>query len=744
MKYIIEHDYDRDSRNLVGGKALSLYELQNTDVNIPEFFVLSTNAYRKFMEESNIGDIKETISNSNSIEKASEKIRHKILESSMRAEVKQAIINSYKELLEESTHKFVAVRSSATAEDMDEASFAGQQETYLNVSKEEELIEMIKSCWASLFTERAILYREQHDIDHEKVDMAVIVQTMIDADLSGVMFSESPMSGKNKMTIEASWGIGEAIVSGEVTPDKYTINKETDETSVSLSDKKHMMSMSHDSDLKSVSSEKRERRTLSDEQITELRNICRKIEQYYDKPQDIEWAIENGTTYILQSRPVTAISDSNTNQTDREEDKKLTEGIGASPGRASGTVKIAETSRKADNISEGDILVTDMTTPDMVPAIERAEAVITDEGGVTSHASIVSRELGVPAVVGTQEGTKILDEGDSVLVDGDMGTVIADSEVNNVNTDPIDEVKPDTPVKPMTATQVKVNVSLPQSAERAAATGADGVGLLRIEHLVLSMEQTPQSFVEEKGESKFIDTLSDGIQTVAEEFYSRPVRVRTLDAPTDEFRELKGGDREPDECNPMMGCRGIRRSFDNLDIFRCQLEAFKKLYDKGYDNIEVLFPLINDAEDIKRIKQEMEDSGLPPQKTDWGVMIETPSSVVQVDKILDENPDFVSFGTNDLTQYTLAVDRNNELVSHRFDELHPSVVTMMKDVVEKCREENTDISICGEAASKSDMISELVNSGITSFSVNIDAVRDVQHDVKRIEQRMMLDEILDS
>jgi len=302
-------------------------------------------------------------------------------------------------------------------------------------------------------------------------------------------------------------------------------------------------------------------------------------------------------------------------------------------------------------------------------------------------------------------------------------------------------VRPETPVKPMTATEVTVNVSIPDAAERAAATGADGVGLLRLEHMILSLGKTPERFVETEGVDAYVSEIVDGVRGVAEEFYPRPVRARTLDAPTDEFRGMEGGDAEPDEHNPMLGYRGIRRSLDRPELFAHELAAFRKLYEMGYDNVGIMFPLVNDAEDVLQARRLLEDAGIDPEKRSWGVMIETPASALSVAEMAEAGIDFASFGTNDLTQYTLAVDRNNEQVADRYDELHPAVLELISEVIATCREHGVATSICGQAGSKPRMVRHLVDAGVTSISANIDAVRDVQHEVKRVEQKLLLDSV---
>lgn len=743
MENVIQIPHKKISRENAGGKAMSVNELSKIDVNVPSAIVITTEAYRKHLNSLQFEDIDEYLSEGD-IGKKSSKLRDKILNKKVSDEVSKDILESYDNSFSEGSR--VAVRSSATSEDMEDSSFAGQQDTYLNIKKD-NLVRKVKECWSSLFTERACLYRDEHKISHEESEMAVLVQQMVDAELSGVMFTNNPLNGDDELTIESAWGLGEGVVSGEVTPDRYIIDGETGDINIKdLSTKRKMFEWDgSETTVSEVPDSKKEVETLDEDKIRMLWESANNILEHYGEPQDVEWAIYENNLYILQSRPITSIKDNMTENNEQNDSGEIVvEGLGASPGKQSGEVRLVNQIDETDRVSGGDILVTEVTTPDMVPAMQRAEAVITDEGGMTSHAAIVSRELGVPAIVGTTKATDSLENGDVVTVDADKGVVRRGGQSDTeLPEDELDELRPDTPVTPMTATEVKVNVSLPQAAERAAATGADGVGLLRLEHLILSLEQTPDSYIEKNGEDKFIEKLVEGIQRVAEEFYARPVRIRTLDAPTDEFRELEGGDSEPIEDNPMLGHRGIRRSLDSEMVFRCQLEAYKRLRNIGYDNVEIMFPLINDADDVDDIIQHMKSVGIPPKNTRWGVMIETPSSAIQIDEITDRPVDFVSFGTNDLTQYTLAVDRNNERVSDRFDETHNSVVTLVKNVIEVCREKNVDSSICGEAASKSMMIEELVESGVTSVSVNIDAVRDVQHEIKRKEQRLVLDDVID-
>ena len=752
-------DVRSDDLAAVGGKAASLGEMTSADLPVPPAFIVTADTYRSFIEDTGIEDelfdiVDVDSDDSKALAAAADDAQQLIRETEIPEKQREGILEAYDRIGENAA---VAVRSSATAEDLPDASFAGQQETFLNVTRE-DLLEKVRECWASLFTQRAIYYRQEQGFDDTTVDIAVVVQEMVDADKSGVMFTSHPSTGAPVVTIEAAWGLGEAVVSGAVTPDNYVIDRATAEIKEeTVADKKVMHVRDDDTGEtveRKVPDDKRGQRVLSEDELDALLELGEEIEEYYGDPQDVEWAVHDGEVYVLQSRPITTISEGASesgvadggegvtaaNGDDSGDNEIVLSGLGASPGRASGTVSIVRKLDQLDKVSEGDIIVAEMTTPDMVPAMKRASGIITDEGGMTSHAAIVSRELGVPAVVGAEHATERLDDGQLVTIDGEKGTIESGAETEE-RRDAVEEVRPDTPVKPMTATEVKVNVSIPDAAERAAATGADGVGLLRIEHMILSLGKTPERYIDDHGVDEYVEQIVDGVRGVAEEFYPRPVRVRTLDAPTDEFRQLKGGDDEPIEHNPMLGYRGIRRSLDRPDVFAHELRAFRKLYDMGYDNVEIMFPLVNDAEDVIQARDQLEEAGIDTSKRNWGVMIETPAAALTVDEMAEAGIDFASFGTNDLTQYTLAVDRNNEQVADRYDELHPAVLELISEVIGTCREHDVSTSICGQAGSKPRMVKHLVNEGVTSISANIDAVRDVQHEVKRTEQKLLLDSV---
>ncbi len=423
-----------------------------------------------------------------------------------------------------------------------------------------------------------------------------------------------------------------------------------------------------------------------------------------------------------------------------DDDEVLCTGLGASPGTNTGIARVLDGHGDVDRVDEGDVIVTEMTMPEMVPAMKRAAGIVTDEGGITSHAAIVSRELGVPAVVGSGNATSAIENGEYIAVDGERGRITPATESAETTTETETTTTPERPSAPATtSTGVKVNVSIPEAAERAAATGADGVGLLRCEHIILGMQKTPRKYVNDHGEEAFVEAMAEEVIKVADPFYPRPVQARTLDAPTDELAELEGGSEEPHEHNPMLGWRGVRRSLDEPELTKLELRAFKRVYEQGYDNLRVMFPLPNDPSDVAEARELMREVGISPDDRTWGAMIETPASVRQIDAIIETGIDFVALGTNDLVQYILAVDRNNGQVADRFDELHPSVLDAVSEVIEACNEHGVETTITGQAGSKPEMARFLVQEGISSVSANIDAVDTVREVIDRAEREMLLE-----
>ncbi|MHC1593743.1 MAG: phosphoenolpyruvate synthase [Methanotrichaceae archaeon] len=743
------NEVGKDDVSIVGGKGASLGEMINVGAPVPDGFAVTAPAFRHFIDRSGIADdlfasLKVDVNDPDALNRAERDAKSIIFNAEVPPDIEKAVKDRYLELCErEGEEVFVAVRSSATAEDLPDASFAGQQDTFLNMRGADQVFEAVVKCWASLYGARAIFYRVEQGFDHEKVNISVTVQKMVNSEKSGVMFSSHPSTGEPEVMIEAAWGLGETVVSGSVSPDNYVVEREEMKILSKTIATKDIMAVRDPKtgktiDAKPVPSEMRDKQVLSENEMLELAEQAVVLEKHYGIPQDIEWAFENDEMFILQSRPITTISSGTKAEETGGDGKILVTGLGASPGLVSGKVKVITGSKELDKVKEGDIMVTVMTTPDMVPAMTRAAAIVTDEGGMTCHAAIVSRELGCPAVIGTKIGTEKLSDGMLITVDGRKGLVYEGRlEAAKEKASAAAAVSV-VAQKLITATEVKVNVSIPEAAEQAAATMADGVGLLRVEHVILGLGEHPHKFIEEGREEEYIGELVKGIKTVADAFYPKPVWVRTLDAPTDEFRGLEGGEIEPHEHNPMLGWRGIRRDLEETDHFRMELRAFKKLHELGLTNVGIMLPLVQHVSELIRAKEIMREEGMDLEKIDLGIMVETPGAALSIEDFIAEGIDFASFGTNDLTQYTLAVDRNNENVAGLFSELHPAILKQIEYVVDKCNEAGVTTSICGQAGSYPEMVKRLVEIGITSISANIDAVEVVRETVARAERIIML------
>ncbi|MHA1606876.1 MAG: phosphoenolpyruvate synthase [Candidatus Freyarchaeota archaeon] len=639
------------------------------------------------------------------------------------------------------------------------ASFAGQQDTFLNVTRD-ELVSSVRRCWSSLFTPRAIAYREEKGFSHEEVSIGVAIQEMVDAKAAGVMFTIHPVTGeRNKILIEANWGLGEAVVSGAVTPDTYVVDKETFE----IIDK-HIVTkkVEYVRDPKTgktvhaeVPPERQNIPALTDEEIKALAKYALQIEQHYRTPQDIEWAVDkDGRIFILQARPETVHSAGGIQAQvleAAEEREVLVRGLPVSPGLGAGKVKVILDAKDIDKVKEGDILVTKMTTPDWVPAMKKAAAIVTDEGGYTCHAAIVSRELGVPCIVGTGNATEVLANVEEVTVDGGKGLVY-----RGIIKEAAEEVVPTAAVTYAivpTATKIYVNLSIPEIADKVAReTRADGVGLLRAEHMMVTIGKHPRKLIEEGGDQLMVDSFAEGIRKVAEAFYPGPVVYRFLDFKPDEFLALEGGEKYELEAghvgpNPMIGYRGQYRYVKEPDIFRLECKAIRKVRDEfGLKNVWVMLPFVRDIEIFRKVKEIMKQEGLDPEKDPdfklW-IMVEVPSSVLLIDKFCEEGINGVSFGTNDLTMLILGVDRNDASVQEIYDERNLAVLRAIAYTIKICKKYGVTTSICGQAPSVyPDYLEFLVRMGATSISVNPDAVQRTREMVARIEQKILMEKAL--
>lgn len=745
MEYVISLDQvSKNDIKKVGGKGSNLGEIINMHIPVPKGFAVTTAAFDRLIDLYNLEHkVEQTLEIMNpedteTLLQASAQIKEMILSCDMPEEIKSKVIEAYKSLLDSDIVRggeidllpLVAVRSSATAEDLPTASFAGQQATFLNIRGEDELLESIKKCWASLYEPRAIFYRAKHGF--VKASIAVIVQKMIDSEKSGVMFTVDPTTGENEVLIEAVWGLGESIVGGEVSPDSYTVNKDLEIIDVQISNKTkmRMRDYSYDTTVEvAVPQVKINQQVLTKEEILELVKYGLRLEQHFSVPQDIEFAIWQGKITILQTRAITTKA-----KVSRKAGvvvgNQILRGIGASPGAASGKVRIVKEKRDVLKIQSGDIIVTTMTTPDLVPSMSKSSAIITDLGGRTCHAAIVSREMGIPAIVGTQQATKILKEGQEVTVDAYSGTVYQGTfEIASG----IGKVAEE-PRAIATKTKVKVNLAFAKRLQEIAPK-ADGVGLLRIELMIAQFSVHPAKLLKRGRQEEYTKILIDGIRPIAKAFNPKPVWVRTLDARSDEFRNLEGGEEEPQEDNPMLGWHGIRRSLDEPELLRSEFRAIKKLNEEGLTNLHIMLPFVISGEEVRRAKEIAHDVSLQAT-TKIGIMVETPASVMIIEDLCKEGISFASFGTNDLTQLTLGIDRNNARLAKYSSSFHPAVLRSMKQVIDVCNRYGVETSICGESGSSPEMARILVEYGIKSVSCNMDAIDTIRKVVHQKEQEL--------
>lgn len=750
---------------LVGGKGANLGELVQTGIPVPPGFAVTAKAYFDFIHSHRLDKkIRSLLNNLNPedtkrLNAASKILKEIILKLPFPPGLKKEITRFYQQLYtKEARGLFVAVRSSATAEDLPTASFAGQQSTFLNIYTAPKLIKAVQYCWASLFEARSIYYRQINKFNHLKVGIAVVIQSMVQSDRSGVMFTIDPTNNdKETAVIDAGYGLGEAIVSGSITPDRYLVDKKTlriKERNVNRQTWKIVKVKDANQHIR-IPQSLQEKQKLSDEEIIELTHYAVKIEDHYQKPQDTEWAIDDlGKIYFVQSRPVTTttkklvVSSEEGLARPRDNAEILVKGAAASFGLGYGPVKIIHSPADIDKVAKGDVLVTEMTNPSFVPAMHRAAAIVTDTGGVTSHAAIVSRELGIPCVVGAGTATHQLKNGQIVTVDGAGGVVykgrfssklMASSKLEIGTKDKM----LDRQEIPITATKVYVNLAEPELAQKTASLPADGVGLLRAEFIVAGLGKHPRAMVKSGQAHQYVRALSGGMRTIARAFYPRPVVYRSTDFKSNEYRALKGGYRfEPQEENPMIGYRGCFRYLKEPDLFRLELEAIKIVREK-YDlkNLWLMLPFVRTIDELKQVKELIEDEGLK-RSHDFRLwmMVEIPSNVILIDRFIDIGIDGVSIGSNDLTQLTLGIDRDSPLLAEEFDERNEAVLELIQRVIKAARLKGITSSVCGQAPSVyPDFTEFLIKNGITSVSVNPDKVTETKRLIASLERKILLD-----
>jgi pyruvate,water dikinase len=770
-KYIKWFDeIDKNDVSIVGGKGANLGELTQAGISVPPGFCITAQAYKDFISKAGLGDkIKNKIDkldveDSEELQKRSAEIRDIINDAPMIEEIKEEIEGAYKEFSKKTGIKnpYVAVRSSATAEDLPEASFAGQQDTYLHVAKIDEVLKYTKKCWASLWTARAIYYRERQKFDHFQVSLSAVIQLMVNSEKSGVMFTANPITNDtNQLMINASWGLGEAIVSGTVTPDEYILDKTNKKVIEKHISEKNVMIVDNEKESGIVEVRVSDflgndfvnKQCLTEQEINELADYGLKIEKLYGSCEDIEWGFDKDTKslYILQARPITTLK-----CTEKKELKVLAKGLSASPGIISGNVRSISDVSELSKIKDGDVLVTVMTNPDMVPAMKKACAVVTDEGGRTCHAAIVSRELGIPCIVGTKKATHILKDGMKITIDATRG-IVYEGEVmsdekesmegegkSNLDTTALNKLAYQ--LAPVTATKIYMNLGEPSIINKYKDLPFDGIGLMRTEFIFTNMIGIhPMYLVKTNQGQILIDKMAEGITKVAQPIYPKPIVVRFSDFRTNEFRGLKGGDEvEPIENNPMIGWRGVSRyiSPEYEQGFRLECRALKKVRDEyGLTNVWAMLPFVRTTWELKKVKDIMASEGLAQSNNFklW-IMAEVPSVVFEAEEFA-QMVDGFSIGSNDLTQLIMGADRDSGILSNMgyFDERNAAVKKAITILIKATHKYGKTISICGQAPSQYPEFAEfLVQQGIDSMSVNPDTITYTRRLVASAEQRILL------
>lgn len=764
----------REDVDLVGGKSSSLGELTSaTKVPVPYGFATTAHGYRHFMETTGLEPrIREELAKLTDVEdsallrEVTANIREMICEQEMPEDLAEAIRVAYEELGEKMNDKdpFVAVRSSATAEDLPDASFAGQQDTYLNVKGADVVIQKIKECYASTFTDRATYYREKQGYDHMTVALSATVQMMVFSKAAGVMFTVDLVSGSDdSIIIEASYGLGEYVVQGTVTPDNFTVDKNTLEIKKRIiNDKPIKLIRKPEGDVveEVVPAEERKAQAITDEQVKELATYAKAIEKHYGCYMDMEWGVDerDNKVWLLQARPETVWSQKKKNgesaavseeASDIDLDS-IVQGLPASPGKAAGKAHVILDPSLIDEFKEGEILVTTMTAPDWVPAMKKAKAIITDAGGMTCHAAIVGRELGIPCIVGTrsrsQAATEVIKDGMDITVDATNGVAydgIVDSIVKKAEAPAAATAVAES--VPVTGTKVYMNLGNPDLAEKHGQLPCDGIGLMREEFIWTTfIHEHPLHLIETGRSEEAVNKLADGMRKVCQALAPRQVVLRLSDFKSSEYRDLTGGDKyEPHEPSALLGWRGASRYYDPkyLPAFKLELKAIKKVREEfGFKNLMVMIPFCRTVHEAEIVTGIMAEEGLV-RSADFKIwlMAEIPSNIILADQF-NKFVDGYSIGSNDLTMLVLGADRDNETVQHIYDERNLAVKRAIRHLIDVAHRDGKTVSICGQAPSVYPELCEfLVKSGIDSISVNPDAVVSTKKTVAQIEQRMMMD-----
>lgn len=750
-------ELSHDDVEFAGGKGANLGELTAAGLPVPPGFVVGAPAYAAFCDADGLRERLAAeldgvdVDDTTALDAAATRARAIVAQAPIPGELRDEVVTAYRALVGDAADAPVAVRSSATAEDTASASFAGMNETFLNVRGDDEVVAAVQRCWASLFGARTVFYRAKRGFSQAGMDIAVVVQRQVASARAGVMFTIDPASGRtDRIVIEGAFGLGESVVSGAVSPDRYVVDKPTlaiVERDIKRKEQVIEGLPGGGTRVRELSEQEGLRPVLDDADVRTLAEFAVRIEAHYGAAQDTEWAFDaDGAAYLLQSRPVTTTGGAGAEPAPPPE--PLVRGLGAAPGRASGPVRLVADLTDADRLADGDVLVARMTAPDWVPLMRRAGAIVTDSGGMTCHAAIVSRELGIPCLVGTGDATRHLREGEVVTVDATQGVVLEGRveapAAPGPAGGPVASPGRGTAAPLVTATKLLVNLSEPSQVARAAALPVDGVGLLRAEMMILEALDGvhPKLLLEQGRGAEVSGKMAAALETFATGFAPRPITYRTIDFRTNEFRGLEGGERfEPEEANPMIGFRGALRYTRDPEILGLELDAIRTVWDRGHTNLHVMLPFVRTARELDRCIDLIDLSGLldRPGFELW-VMAEVPSVLFNLKAYARLGVAGISIGSNDLTQLLLGADRDSELLAETFDERDPAVAEYLRRLIPEARELGLQTSICGQAPSVHPEYAELlVRAGIDAISVNLDAVERARRLVAAAEQRVLLE-----
>lgn len=736
-----------------GGKGANMGEMVAAGLPVPPGFVVLRDSYLESMNAAGVSDQlnaahREAMRTPDQ-DKQSEmctRMKALVLQAGMSAEVRDRILAAYRAMGPDVN---VAVRSSATGEDGADASFAGMNATFTNISGAEQLIDAVQRCWASLFGPRVVTYRASRGFTADPA-MAVVVQQMIASERSGVAFTADPTTdATDRVVVEGAFGQGEVVVSGSVEPDTYVVSKENGEIlSRRIGYKAFKIVRGPDGNDLNVDLDEAQAlsQVLGDDEVRTIADIAIRSERHAGCPQDTEWAIAGGKTYIVQTRPITTLKRAAQQAPDTHE--VLLQGLPAVPGTASGVVRVLADVSDGSRLQDGEVLVAQMTNPDWLPTMRRAAALVTDTGGMTCHAAIVARELGVPCIVGARTATRDLEDGAIVTVDGTQGRVLAgrveSGKTGGAQTVPVTVTAAAVEI---TATKIYVNVAMPDKAEQAAELDVDGVGLLRAELILEDAlhNRHPRDLIARGEQESLVESLANGVGRIAAAFAPRPVVYRASDFRTNEFRNLAGGaEFEPEEHNPMIGYRGCYRYISNPDLFDLELQALARVRERN-PNLHLMIPFVRTKWELERCLELVDASPLGRQRGlhRW-VMAEVPSVVYWLPEYVGMGIDGVSIGSNDLTQLMLGVDRDSDLCAQLYDESDAAVLDAIGQIIGTARRLGITASLCGQApSSRPEFAEHLVRMGITSISVTPDVAVRTRRNVAAAERRLLLESARD-